>query len=342
MSNLAQLAFLNTRISIYAGKLQPPGSLQPFIESADPVPSDYLEAIGLDLREQEHALSASALEQELMNALIEDAEYIMHAIPAVMRKLLFQWMQRFEMMNLKSLIRCKLTNCSSERARDFLLDIKGFGRLPLEQLLHAEDIDEFMRTLALRDAVLAQKIRAHIGGAEQLFMLEAAMDYHFYAGLLDSCEQLPGRERESVRRLIGRIIDQVNLVWILRYRIAYELQPPHTYFMLVRTGLQLDRHQLAQLAALSDFDAIRKRLPCEYGDCLRDAQSLQCVEFRIMRINLDYARRLLRQEQFHFVRALAYLYLRERQLQEVHQVIKGKLLGFSPQLIRQALEGEAA
>ena len=36
-----------------------------------------------------------------------------------------------------------------------------------------------------------------------------------------------------------------------------------------------------------------------------------------------------------------YLYLRERQLQEVHQVIKGKLLGFSPQLIREALVGEA-
>ena len=337
MSNLAQLAFLNTRISIYSGKLQPPESLQPFIESADPVPSGYLDAIGLDLWHEEPALSASTLEQQLMDALIEDAEYIMHAIPAAMRQLLVHWMRRFEMMNLKSLIRCKLTRCSSERARDFLLDIRGFGSLPLDQLLHAEDIDEFMRTLAVQDAVLAEKIRAHIGDAEQLFMLEAAMDYHFYAGLLNSCEMLPGREREGVRRLIGRIIDQVNLVWILRYRIAYELQPPHTYFMLVRTGLQLDRRLLAQLATLGDFDAIRERLPCEYGDCLRDAQSLQCVEFRLMRINLDYARRVLKQEQFHLVRAIAYLYLRERQLQEVHQVIKGKLLGFTPQLIRQAL-----
>jgi hypothetical protein len=39
---------------------------------------------------------------------------------------------------------------------------------------------------------------------------------------------------------------------------------------------------------------------------------------------------------------LAYLYLRERQLLDVHQLLKGKLLGFEPTLIREALVGEEA
>jgi hypothetical protein len=54
------------------------------------------------------------------------------------------------------------------------------------------------------------------------------------------------------------------------------------------------------------------------------------------------ARKLLRYEQFHLVRALAYLYLRERQLLDVHQLLKGKFLGFEPALIREALVGVAA
>ena len=135
MSNLAELAFLNTRVSIHAARLQPTESLLPFIDSADPVPEDYLEAIGLDLRHDAPALSPAVLEQRLMAALIEDAESIRHALPSAMRQLLKQWMQRFEMMNLKSLIRCKLTGCRTARARECLHDLKGFGSLPLQQLL---------------------------------------------------------------------------------------------------------------------------------------------------------------------------------------------------------------
>ena len=171
MSNLAELAFLNTRVSIHAARLQPTESLLPFIDSADPVPEDYLEAIGLDLRHDAPALSPAVLEQRLMAALIEDAESIRHALPSAMRQLLKQWMQRFEMMNLKSLIRCKLTGCSTARAREFLHDLKGFGSLPLQQLLDSEDIDEFMRVLASHNPVLAAKVRTHIADADQLFML---------------------------------------------------------------------------------------------------------------------------------------------------------------------------
>ena len=112
--------------------------------------------------------------------------------------------------------------------------------------------------------------------------------------------------------------------------------------MLARTGLSLGPGRLAQLARLDDFETMRAALPAEHRNYLEGVNSVADAEIRMRKTNLEHARRLLRHEQFHLVRALAYLYLRERQLLDVHQLLKGKLLGFDPALIREALVGEAA
>jgi V/A-type H+-transporting ATPase subunit C len=342
MSRLADFAFLNTRVSLHAAMLEPVESLSPFIETADSVPPDYLGRIGVDLPADQGSISPALLEQSLMTTLVEDALRIRHAMPPQAQRLVTQWMRRFELINLKSLIRCKLTNCDVELTRDYLLDLGSFASLPLQRLLNSEDIDEFLRVLAEHDSLLTNRIRDYIGDPQQLFLVEAAVDYHFYTGLFQRCCQLSSEEEKSIRSLVGRLIDQVNLVWILRYRLAYDLHPPHTYFMLVRTGLKITRSHLAKLASLNDLDEIRELLPVDLGRCLEGEATLQQIERRIQQITLAHARHLLRHEHFHLGRALAYLYLRERQLNELHQVIKGKLLGFSPALIRESLFGEAA
>jgi V/A-type H+/Na+-transporting ATPase subunit C len=342
VGDLSRLAFLNARVSLYAARLQPVESLLPYIDSPHELPADYLESIGLPGLTDRQPDSAGELEQHFMSCLAVEAEGVMHAMPPETRGLIKQWMRRFEFMNLKSLIRCKLTSCDLELSREYLLDIGHFARLPLDEYLHSEDIVEFLRMLSAQDATLARKIRLHIEDPEQLFLLEAAMDYHFYEGLLASCEPLSPEERDGTRRFIGRIIDTVNLAWLLRYRIAYGIHPPHTFFMLARTGLLLGPGRLAQLARLDDLDAMRAALPAEHCDCLEGVNSVADAENRMLHNNLAHARKVLRHEQFHLVRALAYLYLRERQLLDVHQLLKGKLLGFDPALIREALLGVAA
>ena len=342
MGDLSRLAFLNARVSLYAARLQPADSLLSYIDSSHELPVEYLESIGLSGMSDRQPGSAGEIEQHLMTRLVDEAEGLMHAMPPETRGIIKQWMRRFEFMNLKSLIRCKLTNCDLDLSREYLLDIGHFARLPLDEYLHSEDIVEFLRLLSAQDASLARKIRLHSEDPEQLFLLEAAMDYHFYEKLLASCESLSAEERDGTRRFIGRIIDAVNLAWLLRYRIAYGIHPPHTFFMLARTGLSLGPGKLAELARLDDFEAMRAALPAEHCECLEGVSSVVDAEMRMRENNLAHARKLLRHEQFHLVRAIAYLYLRERQLLDVHQLLKGKLLGIEPALIREALVGVVA
>lgn len=342
MSRLTDFAFLNTRVSLHAARLEPVESLSSYIDSSDSVPQDYLAQIGVDLPADLQSLSTAMLEQRLISTLVEDAGRIAHAMPAQSQRLVFRWMQRFELINLKSLIRCKLRNCDAVVTEEHLLDLGNFATLPMQKLLNSEDIDELMRVLHGHDSVLANRVRDYIGDTQELFMVEAAVDYHYYTGLYQTCCQLPPGEEKSVKSLVGRLIDQVNLVWILRYRLAYDVHPPHTYFMLVRTGLKIGRAHLAKLASLNDLDEIRELLPAELRECLEVDSTLEEIENRIQQMTLTHARHLLRHEHFHLGRALAYLYLRERQLNELHQLLKGKLLGFDPALIRESLFGEAA
>ena len=77
--------------------------------------------------------------------------------------------------------------------------------------------------------------------------------------------QLPVDDRARVQPFIAHVIDQVNLVWLMRYRLGYGMTPPHTFFLLVRTSGQLDRTRLAALAQLDSLDAMIDALPRSAG-----------------------------------------------------------------------------
>ena len=166
MGDLSRLAFLNARVSLYAARLQPVESLLSYIDSPHELPPDYLESIGLPGLTDRQPGSAGELEQHFMGCLAAEAEGLMHAMPPETRGLIKQWMRRFEFMNLKSLIRCKLTSCDLDLSREYLLDIGHFARLPLDEYLHSEDVVEFLRLLSAQDASLARKNRFHVEDPE--------------------------------------------------------------------------------------------------------------------------------------------------------------------------------
>ena len=134
MGDLSRLAFLNARVSLYAARLQPADSLLSYIDSTHELPADYLEAIGLSCMADRQPSYSDEIEQHLMTCLVDEAEGLMHAMPPETRGIIKQWMRRFEFMNLKSLIRCKLTNCDLDLSREYLLDIGHFARLPLDEV----------------------------------------------------------------------------------------------------------------------------------------------------------------------------------------------------------------
>jgi V/A-type H+-transporting ATPase subunit C len=78
-------------------------------------------------------------------------------------------------------------------------------------------------------------------------------------------------------------------------------------------------------------------LPPAISEVLEGAASVSEVEERFVVRRLAQAANVLHYSTFNLARALGYLVLREQQMRNIHEVLKGRVLQLSPELIRRAV-----
>lgn len=331
MTAATRYAYLNARVSARSAQLLPPGRIAAAARRPGPPDPDLLRAAGFtDL----DTPGAPSLEQRTITLLLADFRVLVRGLAEPDRELLVYWAYRFELSNLKTILRGTLTHQPTQVIRAQLVDMGPFRQLPIEALLRAETVEELLRTLeqtALGD--IARQGRAVYEERHDLFALDAAVDRRYYTGLGERATD----HHPRVRLLVGAIIDRVNLLWLLRYRFAYGLSAAETYYLLVPQGLHLPSPLLLRLCALDDFAAVLAALPPPIAQVVAGASDTTDVAVRLETHEAQLAGTVLRRTQFNLARAFAYLMLRERDLRRVRAIIKGKELQVAASVIARAI-----
>ncbi|HWS02285.1 MAG TPA: V-type ATPase subunit [Gammaproteobacteria bacterium] len=336
--NTASYAYLHARVSVLTEQLMPVAELERLIVCPPDQEADLLERAGLSRNLDRGLDDPAVLEQKLIDAFIADFTVLARALSGVQRDLLVYWARRYELSNLKAIIRGKMSDQPAEKIREHLLDIGGFATLPVDDLLRTDDVAELLRMLEKTPyADIARQARRIYEEQQDQFALDAAVDRRYLAGMNKRVTALDANDRRILRPLIGSILDRYNLVWLLRFRFAYHLTPAETYYLLIPGGYHLRGPDLQALAQLGSFEDVLSNLPAvlahelEHASCINSADRL--LELQVGRI----AESILRHTAFNLARACAYMLLRERDLLRIHAVLKGKRLRMSPESIRLAL-----
>lgn len=334
----ADYAYLHVRVSVLAAQLLPPASEEMLIGAPPEQERVLLQGVGLTPFGESLSDDPKLLEQALIDALLADFTVLARALSGPPRELLVYWARRFELSNLKAIIRGKMTEQPAEKIRGLLLDIGSFATLPLDDLLRSDDVAELLRRLeATPYADIARPARRIYEGQQGLFALDAAMDRRYLSALRKHVGALDANEQRLLRRLVGAILDRFNLVWLLRYRFAYDLPAAEAYYLLIPGGYRLLGADLQALAQLRSFEEVLANLPEPLARDLAQASCATTVD-RLMEAQVGrLAEHILRHTAFNLARAFAYLVLREHNLLHLHAVLKGKRLHMKPETIRLAL-----
>jgi V/A-type H+-transporting ATPase subunit C len=348
MSDDCKQTYLRTRVRIFARRLFKPEDLSrlmqtPMEELAQRFAlQSFLEG-GADLKQGSHIL-----ERALLRLLMLEFSILLRPLNNQARELLLHWSRKFELYNLKTLIRGKLNGLDIETIRDDLYDLPESIRLPHERLLGAESVNEMLRLLEGGSyASIARQARQVYEELNEPFSLDAAIDRLYYAGLLKVVEQACPGDQAGVRRLVACLIDRQNILWLLRYRYAYGFAPSKAYYLLIPAGGGIKRARLMQLANLESFEALIGNLPNHFSRLLAGAVNSMQVRQRLDRHVSEEARWLLRVSPSAVTAALSYLVAREKDLRLVFAIIQGHLLELEAPVIAEALGaapavGEAA
>lgn len=277
------------------------------------------------------------LELAFLLALLDEFAVLSRSVHGAGRQLLIHWIRRFELANLKTLLRGKVAGRSAAKIRDELIQLGSFATLPMDSLLATEDLPELLRQLENTPyRTIVYQARVAFEEQQELFILDSTLDQRYFSVLGQQLRSFDGDERRWLERLLGTYIDHTNLVWLLRYRFAYGLPPAQAYYLLASGGHRIVARDWLRLAEEQSISAVIAALPKTLSVLVEGALSVSEVSRRLEREMYRVATRVLNHGVFTLARALAYLLLRELQAQRLLAVLKGRGMQLSRELIRFA------
>lgn len=332
-------AYLNTRVSLFATQLWQAEQFRALMRaSEDEIPHLLAEGGLVRLSGVLPGNDIHSLEQSIVAQLLDETLVLLRPLTGPERAFLLYWTERFEVTNLKTLLRGKMTGERPASLQNKLTPMGSFGWLDVQDLAHAEDVPELLRRLEIGHySGIVRQARQAFEESHDPFLLDAALDRGYYEGLARRAQELEKAHGAAMRQLMGPLIDRINLVWLLRYRFNYKLPPAQVYYLLVSAHYGLSSGRLKELAALGSLDAVIAALPEGLKDSLADASTIPEVFSRMERAASAQAEKVLASNAPAIARAFAYLILRERDLRAVRAILRGRHLNLPAAMIGETL-----
>lgn len=332
-------AYLNARVSLFRQRLWQEADFDRLIGvPADDVPAVLAERGLAALAVGFGGVTSLSLEARIIDALLRETRILVRPLRDEERRFILYWTERFEISNVKTLIRAKMAGERPAAVADRLIDMGPFARLDLDTLSHVEDVGELLRRLESTPyGSLVRNARRAFEQEDDPFILDATLDRSYFEALVRAAKPVRDAAGAGFFRLMRGLIDRVNLVWLLRYRFNYGLPPAQVYYLLVASPFGMMPDTLRHLVTCADLASVLAALPPRLAKRLNDCTDIMQVFTRLERDLVADARALLRTGGHALTRAFAYLIVREYDLRSVRTVLRGRHLGLALAAIQQAL-----
>ena len=261
---------------------------------------------------------------------------ILGLVPASTRPLVTQLFRRYEVDNLKALLRGLETGASWERVRYVLFPLGRFSVLPAEGMMEGSSVGAAIELLHgtpyYETLSYAMKRYAAEGS---LFPLEVALDLGYWRELWRGVNRLPNPDRGKAQRLIGSLLDVSNLVWAIRYRINHLLSEEEIINYTLPFGYRVRDEDVRAIAAGADIAQVVSQVFPALGDVsplLRDLESgVPELEAQLHRYIAKECRTAFLGYPFHIGIPVAYLMLTELEIQDLTVLVEAKASHVPPE-----------
>lgn len=336
MSGLAKQAYLRTRLAIMSENLLGRDKLQ---ELSTLSLEELAKYTGFDKYQgSDSAARLAAFERAQMQTWLDELSALLRPLEGPARRLLTQWASRYELLNIKALVRGKIGQLPNEEIERSLFKLPGFLSLNLDELINTDTVPELLRHLLKTryQSLAVQALRRYEENPDP-FLLDATLDQQFYSNLINWAQRLEGHDRTETLNMIGRFVDRHNLVWSLRYRYNYRLQTSEVLYLAIDGGRVLNRVKLQQILQMDTLEEALGKLP---SNLLRSGQmprEITNIEYAMRNDLSEYAEGAMRRSPSILTSVLAYLLLRRGEIRKVYAIVHARVNGLSDSILEEAL-----
>ena len=278
--------------------------------------------------------------------LLRELSYVEESLSGTGCALLGWILVRFQVENLKVLLRGFMNHAPLEVVEEHLLPLPKILDLDARALLAAETLEDFVGRLP--KGLPRKALRVALGTyRDQLrpFFFEAALDRGYFQELLHRARQLSGEDRDLIVPIVEQEVNAFMLMLVVRGRFSYgltpdSLMPLHTR----RCGIPTDRFN-AMMAASDPRAAAALTLgraidvlPDEH-DSNQTSVVVDCAALEALARSrfLRLANRACRRSHMGLGAIIGYACIRRVEVSNLITVSEGIRTGVTPDVIRSHL-----
>ncbi len=331
-------AYFNARVLAMRARLLPKETYSKFLQMEIP-------EIARSLGESEYKVEIEQLgkryrgvdlvEFSLNRNLAKTFHGLIKKAQGELQELLVDYMRYYDLENVTTIIRGKLSGFSEEEMREALIPAGALSEVELNRLIEAT-YDETLEMLPkLGFASAAQWLVD-----KPLPEVEDLMIREYYATLLKDTEG-SGKNPKLFNEFIRMDIDFMNLINFLRLKRDQE-EPAQVMAYMMEGGLLLPMNKLKALAAMDMDEVLTTIERLKYfrdspGAVLDSKEGLTALEATLLKVELAHAVRVGRQDPLSILVVLSYILAKRVEVANIRNIVRGKEGDLPTELIRKQL-----
>jgi len=250
-------------------------------------------------------------------------------LPRGCRELVDWYNQRFEIENLKTVLRTVHYRLERPRALSSLIPLRS-TRWPWEALLEAGSVAAVVAQL--RESPYARPLEHAMERYQQerrLFYLEVALDLFYFQRLVRLIESQSGTDEADARQFLGRWIAIQNLLWAYRYRIYGRMTPEEIINYTLHRAFAVGLDTVRRVVLGSPLTIEAERLGLRLSPGLSEVETLTELELEAERERFRRAAAIIGRPLYRLGGVLGYLWLLEGEVHDLTVLVEGKTTGLS-------------
>jgi V/A-type H+/Na+-transporting ATPase subunit C len=283
----------------------------------------YLESL------KERDLTSQKVELQIKGRLADSNESVIQMAPQHAKSLLKQLYRYFEVDNLKAILRSIANDPDWDRVREVLFPMTSMSVLPSQAMVESGSIGSAIELLQGTPYYETLSFAMKRYSSEQnLFPLEVALDLYYWRQLWAEAKKLQGQDRQQALRIIGSLMDVNNLMWVMRYKVYYQLSEEEIINYTLPFGYRVRDEDVRSVAAGADLAAVVGRVFPGIPDL---NTLLENPRVGLPQLEIILKRRLMQQclaafigNPFHIGIPLAFLILSQLEIEDLTVLIEAK------------------
>jgi V/A-type H+-transporting ATPase subunit C len=248
------------------------------------------------------------------------------------RTFVHEFLLRYEVENLKILIRTVHAQLAWERIAPSLVPLGDMATIDVRELARAQDVPALVARLAGSRYAAAAHSALHRLPQAGPFALEVAVELDYYDRLWAAAGTLRASDATRARQILGGLYDILNLGWIARYRDVWGLAPEEilNYTLRQSQWVTLEvRRRLAEDRAGGWQHALASTPYAGWGSAI-ETQGFDAVSPLLWRRLATQIQNGLSGYPFHIGGPLGLLILQEIEIRDLRVLLAAKRLQIPP------------